>query len=195
MQRTGKAQVRVAVGRDSRISGPPLPVGRWEGLGAEGALCTDVSLASTPAMFMCTVLGAQPFDGAVMVTASHLPYNRNGLKFFTPAGGLESSDIKAILAQAQQMAAQPPKASSQPVQQQDFMSIYAGHLVTLIRDGVKAEDYLHPLAGLHIVVDAGQRRGRLFCRKGTGAVGGRHLWQPLFGAGRHVPEPYSKPGG
>ncbi len=60
------------------------------------------------------------------------------------------------------MAAQPPKASSQPVQQQDFMSIYAGHLVTLIRDGVKAEDYLHPLAGLHIVVDAGNG-GRLFC--------------------------------
>ena len=110
MQRTGKAQVRVAVGRDSRISGPAIAGWALEGLGAEGALCTDVSLASTPAMFMCTVLGAQPFDGAVMVTASHLPYNRNGLKFFTPAGGLESSDIKAILAQAQQMAAQPPKA-------------------------------------------------------------------------------------
>ena len=77
-QRTGKEQVRAAVGRDSRISGPAISGWALEGLGAEGALCTDFALASTPAMFMCTVLGAQPFDGAVMVTASHLPYNRNG---------------------------------------------------------------------------------------------------------------------
>lgn len=193
MQRTGKAQVRVAVGRDSRISGPAIAGWALEGLGAEGALCTDVSLASTPAMFMCTVLGAQPFDGAVMVTASHLPYNRNGLKFFTPAGGLESSDIKAILAQAQQMAAQPPKASSQPVQQQDFMSIYAGHLVTLIRDGVKAEDYLHPLAGLHIVVDAGNGAGGFFAEKvlaplGADISGSRYL-EPDGMFPNHIPNP------
>ena len=89
-QRTGKEQVRVAVGRDSRISGPAISGWALEGLGAEGALCTNFALASTPAMFMCTVMGAQPFDGAVMVTASHLPYNRNGLKFFTSAGGLEA---------------------------------------------------------------------------------------------------------
>ena len=32
-----------------------------------------------------------------MLTASHLPYNRNGLKFFTSEGGLNKPDISEIL--------------------------------------------------------------------------------------------------
>ena len=48
-------------------------------------------------MFMSTVLPGFGYDAAVMITASHLPWNRNGLKFFTAAGGAESADIRAIL--------------------------------------------------------------------------------------------------
>lgn len=191
-QRTGKEQVRVAVGRDSRISGPAISGWALEGLGAEGALCTNFALASTPAMFMCTVMGAQPFDGAVMVTASHLPYNRNGLKFFTSAGGLEGSDIKAILAQAQLITPQAAPQAQQ-VQQQDFMSVYAAHLASLIRDGVKAKDYLHPLAGLHIVVDAGNGAGGFFAEKvlaplGADISGSRYL-APDGMFPNHIPNP------
>ncbi|CAN0492649.1 unnamed protein product, partial [Discosporangium mesarthrocarpum] len=36
------------------------------------------------------------YDGAVMITASHLPSNRNGLKFFTKAGGLNKQDISQV---------------------------------------------------------------------------------------------------
>ena len=32
-----------------------------------------------------------------MLTASHMPYNSNGLKFFTAAGGLEKGDIAELL--------------------------------------------------------------------------------------------------
>lgn len=32
-----------------------------------------------------------------MITASHLPFNRNGIKFFTKDGGLEKADIADIL--------------------------------------------------------------------------------------------------
>jgi isoleucyl-tRNA synthetase len=35
--------------------------------------------------------------GSIMITASHLPFNRNGLKFFSHSGGLEGSDVKEIL--------------------------------------------------------------------------------------------------
>ena len=38
-----------------------------------------------------------PFDGAIMLTASHLPFNRNGMKFFDGTGGLDKPDIKDIL--------------------------------------------------------------------------------------------------
>lgn len=46
-------------------------------------------------MFMTTVdLKA---DAAIQITASHHPFDRNGLKFFTPAGGLDSTDITEIV--------------------------------------------------------------------------------------------------
>lgn len=32
-----------------------------------------------------------------MITASHLPYNRNGFKFFTKEGGYEKKDISELL--------------------------------------------------------------------------------------------------
>ena len=37
------------------------------------------------------------YDGAVMITASHLPFNRNGFKFFTRDGGFEKADIGQLL--------------------------------------------------------------------------------------------------
>ena len=35
-----------------------------------------------------------------MITASHLPYNRNGFKFFTREGGYEKKDITELLTKA-----------------------------------------------------------------------------------------------
>ena len=43
-------------------------------------------------MFMTTVFDQFAFDGAIMITASHLPFNRNGYKFFDRDGGLEHDD-------------------------------------------------------------------------------------------------------
>lgn len=191
-KRLGKDTLRVAIGRDSRISGPAIA--RWaaQGLSAEGICCTDFGLASTPAMFMCTVLGTQPFDGAVMVTASHLPYPRNGLKFFTREGGLESSDIKAILTQAQETAPSAGQGTPAPAMQ-DFMDVYAAHLARLICDGVQAQDYAHPLKGLHIVVDAGNGAGGFFAQKvlaplGADISGSRYL-EPDGMFPNHIPNP------
>lgn len=94
MKRSGKSNLRVAVGRDSRLSGEKLLGWMAQSLAKEGIEVTDMGLTSTPAMFMTTKTEGYMFDGAVMVTASHLPYNRNGYKFFTPDGGVEASDIK-----------------------------------------------------------------------------------------------------
>ncbi len=58
---------------------------------------SDCGLASTPAMFMSTVFENHLCDGSIMLTASHLPFNRNGLKFFICEGGLGKEDIKEIL--------------------------------------------------------------------------------------------------
>ena len=40
------------------------------------------------------------------------------------------------------------------------MTAYSKHLADYIRKGVNAEDYQHPLAGMHIIVDAGNGNQR-----------------------------------
>ena len=40
------------------------------------------------------------YDGGIIITASHLPFNRNGFKFFTKEGGLEKANIKDVLQRA-----------------------------------------------------------------------------------------------
>ena len=91
-KKTGKAEgLRVAVGRDSRLSGPTLCDWICGAMVKEGLNVTNFGMASTPAMFMSTVTQGYQFDGSVMITASHLPFNRNGFKFFTADGGLAVS--------------------------------------------------------------------------------------------------------
>ncbi len=85
----------ISVGRDSRISGPDIAKTVTNTLAEMGVKVLDCGLASTPSMFMTTV--DLECDGAVQITASHHPFNRNGLKFFTRDGGLESEDIEIIL--------------------------------------------------------------------------------------------------
>jgi hypothetical protein len=46
------------------------------------------------------------YDGAIMVTASHLPVNRNGAKFCTANGGLEKKDITWLLTRAAEVSFQ-----------------------------------------------------------------------------------------
>lgn len=40
------------------------------------------------------------YDGAIMITASHLPYNRNGFKFFDNKAGFEKKEITDLLNRA-----------------------------------------------------------------------------------------------
>ena len=87
-----KDTIRVAVGRDSRLSGETLCTWLCGAMAEQGICVTDIGMASTPAMFMSTVTGDKPYDASVMITASHLPFNRNGFKFFTKDGGLEKQD-------------------------------------------------------------------------------------------------------
>lgn len=151
-------QLKVTIGRDSRISGPRIAGIVADELKSVGARVLDCSLASTPSMFMTTVdLEA---DGAVMITASHHPFNRNGLKFFTRSGGLEGKDIEQILEYAQN-GDKAPEASG-VVENCNYMAQYKEHLKDIIKKGVNAENYDKPLSGFKIVIDAGNGVGGFY---------------------------------
>ncbi|KAJ0639699.1 putative alpha-D-phosphohexomutase, alpha/beta/alpha domain I [Helianthus annuus] len=124
-------------------------------------------LASTPAMF--DILS--PVDGAIMIIASHLPYNRNGFKFFTNVGGLGKADIKDILERAANIyngftpdsLKEAEKKASLSISKVDYMSVYASDLVTVVRKA--SVNIEKPLEGFHIIVDAGNGAGDFFAGK------------------------------
>ncbi len=93
--------LKVAVGRDPRLSGKMLADAALFAMTASGVICYDFELASTPAMFMSTVFPEFNCDGAIMITASHLPANRNGFKYFSKDGGLGKHDISDIIRRAE----------------------------------------------------------------------------------------------
>lgn len=193
-KRSGKDSLKIAVGRDSRLTGEALLKNTVEGLNKEGAESHDLGLASTPAMFMSTVLDPFHFDGSIMITASHLPYHRNGMKFFTPDGGLEHDDIHEITEIAAGLTIDAPYDSS--AEKTDFMSVYTTYLCEKIREGVKADDYAHPLKGLHIIVDAGNGNGGFFVGKVLTELGadttGSQFLEPDGSFPNHIPNPENK---
>ena len=75
------SELKISVGRDSRISGEHILGLCADVMKESGVEVIDCGLSSTPAMFMTTVDLA--CDGALQITASHHPFYRNGLKFFT----------------------------------------------------------------------------------------------------------------
>ena len=183
-------KLTISVGRDSRISGPhimEIATGRFEQCGANVLCC---GLASTPSMFMTTV--DLKCDGALQITASHHPFNRNGLKFFTREGGLEGCDIEKILIYAQNDE-HPQKADGGKITNVDYMTDYAKGLCDKIKKEVNADDYEHPLKGFKIVVDAGNGAGGFYADKvlevlGADTRGSRYL-EPDGMFPNHVPNP------
>lgn len=191
-KKVGKApeSLKISVGRDSRISGPhimEIAVAQFTACGAEVLRC---GLASTPSMFMTTVdLGC---DGALQITASHHPFNRNGLKFFTREGGLEGSDIEKILTYAQS-GEHPTAKDGGTVRDVDYMTDYAKGLCDKIKREVNADDYEHPLKGFRIVVDAGNGAGGFYADKVLKVLGadtnGSRFLDPDGMFPNHVPNP------
>lgn len=153
------AGMKIAVGHDSRISADRISAALCRVFTACGVSVSDCGLASTPSMFMATL--ELPCDCSVQITASHHPFYRNGLKFFTPNGGLDSPDISEILEYAE-MGTTPAKAEGGSVTPVNYMVQYAENLREMIKKGVGAADYEHPLKGFKIVVDAGNGAGGFY---------------------------------
>ena len=143
-QKTGKkpSELKLAVGHDSRISADRIRSAVVSAMVECGANVLDCGLSSTPSMFMITL--DKQLDGSVQITASHHPYHRNGLKFFTPAGGLDGCDIEAILGFCDEDTF-PQAAEGGNAAPIDYMKDYAAHLRSLICKGINSADYEHPL--------------------------------------------------
>lgn len=203
-RKTGKkpSACTIGIGTDSRITGPALKEQLVKGVLAQGTSVADCGMASTPAMFMSIVYQETQFDGSIMVTASHLPFNRNGFKFFDKDGGLEKADITSILEIAAELAPEITEAQinapvpTDNVSSFDLVSLYCANLCMKICDDVQSEVYDEPLKGLKIVVDAGNGAGGFFATKVLEILGadieGSSYLDPDGTFPNHVPNPEDK---
>ena len=82
------------VGRDLRPSSPDIAAMVAHAAQAAGLAVTDCGDVPTPALALAAMKAGA---AAVMVTGSHIPSDRNGLKFYTPRGEITKDHEVAIL--------------------------------------------------------------------------------------------------
>ena len=193
--------LRISIGKDSRISGDKIKDAIITGMTYMGCKVYDCEMASTPAMFMSTVLSNYKFDGAIMVTASHLPFNRNGMKFFTEDGGLEKEDIIEVVDIAKNekftFSTLEQDKLQESVTKIDLISDYSNELVSKIRQSVDDPiDKMKPLREFKIIVDAGNGAGGFFVDKVLKPLGanteGSQFIEPDGRFPNHIPNPEDK---
>jgi len=188
-KRLNKSEVTIGVGHDSRLSAQKITACVEDGVTQLGSNVIFTGLSSTPSMFM--LLQEKDFgcDGSIEITASHLPFNKNGLKFFVKEGGLEGDDITEILTLASEggftAAAQKGKVESK-----NYIDIYSANLVKMVRDATGEET---PLKGSKILVDAGNGAGGFYVDKVLKPLGadttGSQFLDPDGRFPNHIPNP------
>lgn len=184
-------ELTIALGHDSRITADRISSVTKDALTKSGVTVLDCGLSSTPAMFM-TIVDLKA-DAAIEITASHHPFDRNGIKIFLPSGGLESSDVSEILALAGE-GIRVSNVKTGQVQKTEYMRDYANRLKKLIISGVGKGDF--PLRGKKIVVDAGNGVGGFYVEDvlkplGADTAGSRFL-DPDGMFPNHIPNPEDK---
>ncbi|MDH6365066.1 phosphomannomutase [Enterococcus sp. PF1-24] len=193
MDETGYQQgkLKVGIGYDSRLSGPALKEALMNSLLSQGIDVIDFAMATTPAMFMATQFPQFDCDASIMLTASHLPYYFNGIKIFSRKGGAEKADIKYILTHLTENT----NGQTGAVSNADLITPYAADLVTKIRKGMQTTAE-KPLAGLKIIVDAGNGAGGYFAEQVLAVLGadttGSQFLEPDGHFPNHIPNPDNK---
>lgn len=193
-KKTGKeySDLTVSVGHDSRISAERIKTQVINAVSKMGVKVLYCSYCSTPAMFMTTVTAN--CDGAIQITASHHPFDRNGLKFFTRDGGLSGDELKTIL----QFAETEPdiKGEKGEVTEINYISEYSQILREMIKKGVNAENYEKPLENFKIAVDAGNGVGGFYATEVLAPLGAdvsaSQFLEPDGMFPNHIPNPENK---
>jgi phosphoglucosamine mutase len=75
---------RFVIGRDTRESGEWIENAFCAGAAENGAKCESAGIITTPGVAFLT--GKYEFDAGIVVSASHNPFEDNGIKIFSPIG-------------------------------------------------------------------------------------------------------------
>lgn len=141
---------QVAIGRDTRASGPELAAALAAGIRAAGAVPVDLGVVPTPTVARwCADHGVA---GAV-VSASHNPWHDNGIKLFAPGGRKLGDDAQH---EVQRLL--------------DTLVADSGDVGALPRPGASAADGMADVGG-----DEHEQALAAHAAAVTAAIGGRRL--------------------
>jgi phosphoglucosamine mutase len=144
-ERLGRAPAFL-IGRDTRESGEGIETAFTAGSRSVGAKCKSAGVMTTPGVAWLT--GAFKFDAGIVISASHNPFQDNGLKVFLPSGRKLGSEDEILIENdvASGETAGAEKNVEVDVSQVDeFQEAYVRHLETEVPD--------LDLKGVEIIVD------------------------------------------
>ncbi|MCM3881554.1 MAG: phosphoglucosamine mutase [Vicinamibacterales bacterium] len=128
-----RSGVRLLIGRDTRESGDWIVRELAHGARVEGADVHSIGVAPTPAVAYLT--GALRFDAGVVISASHNPFEDNGIKVFSGSGQKHGQHfeerIEALVAD-QSWAVSP--GDSGAVEHGEHLRKYLDHAKTVLPD-------------------------------------------------------------
>ena len=124
--RSGDRQLRFIAGRDTRESGEWIERELGRGVRSEGASMTSAGVIPTPAV--AYVAREMAFDAGLVISASHNPFEDNGIKVFSGRGekfteALER-EVEAIIADA---SWQVGGSADVAVEKTDVIDAYIAH--------------------------------------------------------------------
>ncbi|NNF23331.1 MAG: phosphomannomutase [Rhodobacteraceae bacterium] len=153
LQRAGHSG-KVLIGRDRRASSPRIAAAVARAVQVAGAEAFDCGVLPTPALALAAKRLGAP---AIMVTGSHIPADRNGLKFYCGSGEITKADEAAITAglagAPKASSAGPPRMTPYPGARDTYVARYTGAFAPDALRGLRLGVYLHSSAARDVLPD------------------------------------------
>lgn len=143
-------RTQVIIGRDTRLSGDMLEAALAAGLAARGVDVVNVGVVPTPAVAQITL--AHSAAAGVVISASHNPYEDNGIKFFGANGKKLPDSVEEEIERLLDALDTLPRPTGgdigRVVETREPVADYVARVEATVRDmGPR------PLAGLRLVMD------------------------------------------
>ncbi len=139
LERADGKRPKVVIGKDTRISSDMLEAALLAGLTASGCDAVKLGVIPTPAVAYLTVMHEQA-DAGIVISASHNPFEHNGIKMFS-AQGFKLSDeleaeIEALILQKGELPARTHGEIGRIYDGAQLMDVYLDHLASTV-DGLQ----------------------------------------------------------
>src|ERR1700724_1064906 len=137
----GAESARLLVGRDTRESGEWIEAALAHGASSEGAMVTSAGVVPTPAIAYLTRTAG--YDAGVVISASHNPFEDNGIKVFSGRGEKFTErverEVEAIVADTSWRVSDGEPG---PVPRADLVDAYLDHLRAVVPEISRLNDCL-----------------------------------------------------